>query len=787
MSSHRLVPALFGVLLPLSLSACDGDDKPASPPPVANAGAAGAGTAGTGTALGGAGSSGAHEDGGGAATPVMSSLGEPCQSDANCDDGLFCNGRERCLPTVPGGDLRVCMAPEFGPCSPDACDEEANACDCRDGDGDKDGDGFRVEGCVLPGEPHDCDDTNEDRNPARPEVCNPGAPSYDEDCNDATYGGKEADTDDDGFVSAECFNYARYQVMGGRPDQRRKGGHGQDCHDDDRKSHPNAPEVCDGKDNNCNGEIDEVAGVPPEERNRYYRDADGDLFGDPDEVLLTACQIPPPGYVHQAGDCNDESALESPGRPEICNGVDDNCDKKVDEPSAPGALMLDEPFDGVTQFKCDGTKGWKIDECPPGRLNCGDQDYLDGCETIGTTLCNCHDCGVTCQFSCGDERCAEIQAASTGRNHTCFLVQSGPDDDKGRVACTGYNLTGQLGLGTTKNADVAALVPDLVGATNVAVGNWHSCAVVGETGVGYCWGSNEFGQLGSGTNVTYSVYPVPLFLPSRRVAQVAAGAFHGCALLEETGEVGCWGKGDKGQLGNGYEDDLRSPSLVIRLIDYEVVEFNDVTSIAAGSEHTCALLASHEVECWGSNQFMQLGVEPGLLSFNSTPIPVPGLEGLSVEELAAASVNTCVRAGHDVYCWGGNIDHQLVASDEPFDGVTRIPLPESSVGIAVGPLFACALSATGAVYCWGTNLAGERGTLGDPPIEPTLVPLSGVKKIFAGAGNQLCALKLDGSVWCWGRGDFGQLGNGRKPLRQPTATRVSAIGSTQGCSVETVE
>lgn len=85
-------------------------------------------------------------------------------------------------------------------------------------------------------------------------------------------------------------------------------------------------EVCNGRDDNCNGSVDEgVAAV-------YYRDADGDGFGTASGTQA-ACGVPT-GFVANKSDCNDASALTAPGLPEICNGRDDNCDGIVD-PSCP--------------------------------------------------------------------------------------------------------------------------------------------------------------------------------------------------------------------------------------------------------------------------------------------------------------------------------------------------------------------------------------------------------------------------------------------------------------------
>jgi len=110
-----------------------------------------------------------------------------------------------------------------------------------------------------------------------------------------------------------------------------------DCNDTNNAIHPGVAEVCDGIDNNCNGQIDE--GV----RSTYYRDLDGDGYGNL-SVTIQACSQPG-GYVSNSNDCNDTNAAIHPGAPEVNNGVDDNCDGQIDE-SAMRSWYKDMDGDG---------------------------------------------------------------------------------------------------------------------------------------------------------------------------------------------------------------------------------------------------------------------------------------------------------------------------------------------------------------------------------------------------------------------------------------------------------
>ena len=121
-----------------------------------------------------------------------------------------------------------------------------------------------------------------------------------------------------------------------------------DCNDNNAAFKPGATEVCNGIDDNCNGQIDEGLLIT------YYRDADSDGYGDP-LVTTQACSAPS-GYVTDNTDCDDTNNQIHPGTTEICNDVDDNCNNAIDEENAPGCIAyyldMDKDTYGVDQSKC---------------------------------------------------------------------------------------------------------------------------------------------------------------------------------------------------------------------------------------------------------------------------------------------------------------------------------------------------------------------------------------------------------------------------------------------------
>jgi len=165
-----------------------------------------------------------------------------------------------------------------------------------------------------------------------------------------------------------------------------------------------------------------------------------------------------------------------------------------------------------------------------------------------------------------------------------------------------------------------------------------------------CWGSNDRGELGDGTSLERLTYVEVGGLPASATA-VASAYSHTCALLD-TGAVWCWATTQFGNVGDGTFDAFPEP--------FEVVPAGSgVVAVSGGALHTCALLDTGGVECWGDDARFQLGVVPRTIYVS--PVSVPDLAG--IVDLAAGSEHTCaVSASRGLSCWGLD-DHGQATGD----------------------------------------------------------------------------------------------------------------------------
>jgi alpha-tubulin suppressor-like RCC1 family protein len=314
----------------------------------------------------------------------------------------------------------------------------------------------------------------------------------------------------------------------------------------------------------------------------------------------------------------------------------------------------------------------------------------------------------------------------------------------------------------------------------IAAGFLSTCAVLTqgtERGRVLCWGSRALGDLGDeGAQSGYSSTPVAVANINNAV-EVAAGGEHTCALLS-TGHIKCWGASIG--LGNGIRMLTPGDSTPVA-----VVNIANAVQITGGYADTCALLYTGHVDCWGLNNVGQLGrntVDP--VEFPA-PVEIPALA--NAVEVTAGRETTCARVeGGAVECWGGDGHGQLGDGTNGLEHFTPFPVAEvrSVSGIAAGENHLCAVvheasRPAGQVKCWGWDASGQLGddNLGyirkpEDVLEAQRLPVSGVLQATAGYEHS-CALFKGGTIECWGGDAKGQLGDGAPKEKETVAVPVS--------------
>jgi alpha-tubulin suppressor-like RCC1 family protein len=371
----------------------------------------------------------------------------------------------------------------------------------------------------------------------------------------------------------------------------------------------------------------------------------------------------------------------------------------------------------------------------------------------------------------GDARWKDV---SGGGYHTCAISQL-----DSTMWCWGENADGQLGYAAHPEQTTPRRVQSAQGDWKAAsAGYEHSCAIDLDDEL-RCWGRNDKGQVGDRTTAT-KVAPTEVYLGSEWTS-VSAGFQHTCGI-RKVGTLWCWGRNDTyGAVGDGTFTDRTFPVNVGGTETWTSVD----TSSGSLGHHTCAIRADDTLWCWGRNDVGQLG--DGSTETRSVPVQV-GIE--SWQSVTVGDHHTCaIRTDQTMWCWGWNGygqlgDGTLATRTEPIQVDAT-----SWTSVAAGAAHTCATRTGGALFCWGYNSNGQLGdgTTTDRSEPGTAISDAAWTSVSSGVFHT-CGLQNDGSLWCWGRNDKGQLGFGttteepanRAPQRAGTLstwTSVSAGGA----------
>ena len=429
----------------------------------------------------------------------------------------------------------------------------------------------------------DCDDTDDTVYPGATEICDGLA----NDCN-GSLPDDEIDNDADGYV--ECVIDedgwdGSASVVGG-----------EDCDDTSAAISPEATEICNGYDDDCDGNTDDAVS---ESDPLWYEDADGDGYGSADSSVQSCIQ--PSGYVSDNSDCDDTDAAVNPadnngdGLPDDCYwaavaaGADHSCaldyqggitcwgsdslGQVSDAPTSTGYREISAGF----SYSCANTASGTVDcwgyngagqGSPPSstfsQVRAGHHDFSCAIDSADEARC----WGDTLLLFTGSPPsrplgATEISFLTVGYAHVCGVRASDSS-----LTCGG----------TEQGFNLISDMPGSGAWEKVAASFYHDCAL-SLTGDVTCWGFNDQGQAVDQTGP---------------FEDISVGQYHSCAI-ESSGAVFCWGVSDGSALDYGQVSDTPSGQYV---------------SLDAGRLHSCAVTTGGSIECWGSDVYQQVSDHP---------------------------------------------------------------------------------------------------------------------------------------------------------------------------------
>ncbi len=389
-----------------------------------------------------------------------------------------------------------------------------------------------------------------------------------------------------------------------------------------------------------------------------------------------------------------------------------------------------------------------------------------------------------------------------------------------QVAAVDNNVEGIRG---TSNEATARLIGSKISSW------YHSCVI--KAGDLYCWGQNDFGQLGNGVKsfaekkqlVTPPVDANGLTVGSSWIA-VATGQSHTCGI-RNSGDMFCWGAAGGGQLGVGDStasilppQQVNTPAILVA-----ANEKANWTQVTAGRYYTCGIhrttSGGGQLFCWGRNDSDQLGIvqpsPPLTIAIQPEPVTLGNDSANNWVEVKAGSRHTCgIRQqtlGSTLWCWGERRSGKLGDNNSSLTPLTLLQ-PNQVVStlngginfdldwssVALGKYHTCGIRGTSnTLWCWGSNGSGQLGSVTDGsgsnlrvsfvPFQ-VLPPSADWLKVFAN-NLQTCGIKTTGETFCWGKNESGELGIGsinfNEKLPISTSAKMSevALGFEYSCAI----
>lgn len=637
-----------------------------------------------------------------------------CVTQSDCDDHMFCNGVERCDATASGADARGCVH-AAAPCSSGmVCQESTDTCvgcgTTRDGDGDG------VDSVACGGT--DCDDNDPNRLPGNTETCD--TMNHDEDCDPTTVG--QRDLDGDGETSSTCCNPASGSAAPVC---------GTDCNDTSIAQRSGQVEFCDTIDNDCDTVVDEMTAAVD-----WYPDADGDGFGAVGGTPTNSC-APVANSSLLATDCDDTNSHISRVAPEVCDGVDQDCNGLVDDGLTGCVTPMDAGMPGDGSVSTDDAAA-SIDaalpptDSGPPSADSGPpvfDDAFSGPDDAGfASMCTLPMTGPysggsfvvnadgSCQFTSGTGLfdwswepgmvgVAAYPYVGSPDGRIVSVTQAVPLTSSGRLAV-------RSDVDVTLRVEVSGVVYDLViriSSSSITISSLSVCDPAGA--------------------------PMPYYQDIDGDG-AGAGAAAGSAVCAPP--VGYSFRGDDC---DEFADD-NSPAFI---------------ELCNGNDNDCSGVAddaSPSVMCPGRPNTI-MACTSGVCGVGGCVATYSSCEGASDPsgdgcETETGGTNALDCGGCDLQCAGTCAGGTCTLADGAWVSVEGEP-----------QYGACAVRTTGAVACWGYSV--PLGSFGSTTVDvPFPVPgMAGIVQVAHGY-DHVCGRRADGHVLCWGGGE---------PAGAPSGTR----------------
>ena len=350
---------------------------------------------------------------------------------------------------------------------------------------------------------------------------------------------------------------------------------------------------------------------------------------------------------------------------------------------------------------------------------------------------------------------------TAGGVHSCGVAT----DSRGY--CWGGNNSGAIGDGTTAQRVTPVLIAGGLQFRQISAGSGNGGTTCGVTMAfkAYCWGANNYGQIGDGSTTT-RLRPVPV-AGGHLFREIDSQFFHTCGVSYPDNKAYCWGYNYYGQLGDGTTN--------TRLKPVAVAGSRRFHEVSTGGVHTCGVTTDDRAFCWGWNRYGQIG-DSTTVNRRLTPSLVAGGHHFRQVD-ASGNYHTCgVTTTSVAFCWGYGRDGQVgngyanlsfwpkrVAGGLLFDRVTT------------GLYHSCGETTSNRAYCWGWNSVGQ---LGDGTTTQRLKPVAvtgghSFAQVSAGF-THTCGRTPTNVAYCWGDNFSGELGDG---TTNQSSTPVAVAGS----------